>query len=264
VRRQLEKKEILAAHRNAQRLLRPLRVVNPFACQLTFLDDRTRTRRDHEKYLTLIDAIAFLHQYQRPVRRDGQNLEYVEVTVADIARANRIAGEVLGRSLDELPPQSRRLLLLIEEQVNKKCEEQKIEHRQCLFSRRDLRQWVGWSDTALKIHLHRLEEMEYLLIHRTARGQGYLYEMLYSGEGQDGNRFIMGLIDAGQLNTDYDFQRSGQNGAWSGGGQPLVRGVSGGGQGVQNGFHANGHQGRETDEAESTENIAQGELSYAR
>src|ERR1700678_1945735 len=41
-------------HQNAQRLLRPLAVVNPYAEDLTFLDDRTRMRRDHAKYLTLI------------------------------------------------------------------------------------------------------------------------------------------------------------------------------------------------------------------
>ena len=58
----------LTLHQNAQRLLRPLAVVNPFADRLTFLSDRTRTRRDHEKYLTLIDAIALLHQHQRPIR----------------------------------------------------------------------------------------------------------------------------------------------------------------------------------------------------
>jgi hypothetical protein len=46
-------------------------VVNPFADRLTFLDDRTRTRRDHEKYLTLIDAITLLHQHQRPIRKLG-------------------------------------------------------------------------------------------------------------------------------------------------------------------------------------------------
>ena len=45
---------ILQVHRNAQRLLRPLLVANPFARSLTFPDDRTRTRRDHVKYLTLI------------------------------------------------------------------------------------------------------------------------------------------------------------------------------------------------------------------
>ena len=54
------RKDTLALHRNAQRLLRPLLVANPFAESLTFLDDKTRTRRDHLKYLTLIRAIALL------------------------------------------------------------------------------------------------------------------------------------------------------------------------------------------------------------
>ena len=63
-----EKQSLISLHQNAQRLLKPLAVVNPYADQLTFLSDKTRTRRDHEKYLTLIDAIALLHQYQRPVK----------------------------------------------------------------------------------------------------------------------------------------------------------------------------------------------------
>jgi hypothetical protein len=45
-------------HRNAQRLLRPLAVVNPHARELTFPDSMTRTRRDHMKFLTLIRSIA--------------------------------------------------------------------------------------------------------------------------------------------------------------------------------------------------------------
>jgi len=63
-----DKDALIQLHRNAQRLLRPLAVVNPYADQLTFLSDKTRTRRDHEKYLTLIDAIALLHQHQRQVK----------------------------------------------------------------------------------------------------------------------------------------------------------------------------------------------------
>ncbi|MBN2193769.1 MAG: toprim domain-containing protein [Polyangiaceae bacterium] len=63
-----ERKRVLTVHRNAQRLLRPLAVVNPHACELTFLDHATRTRRDHMKYLTLIRTIALLHQYQREVK----------------------------------------------------------------------------------------------------------------------------------------------------------------------------------------------------
>ena len=92
--------------------MRPLDVVNPFADELTFTAERTRTRRDHEKYLTLIDAIALLHQYQRPTERDpatSESGEFIRVTLDDIALANRLAPELLGRSLDELPPQTRRL-----------------------------------------------------------------------------------------------------------------------------------------------------------
>ncbi len=59
---------LLKVHQDAQRLLKPLLVANPYARHLTFLDDRTRTRRDHVKYLTLIRTIALLHQYQRPVQ----------------------------------------------------------------------------------------------------------------------------------------------------------------------------------------------------
>jgi hypothetical protein len=62
-----ERSRLVKLHQNAQRLLRPLLVANPFAEKLTFLDDVTRTRRDHQKYLTLIRAVALLHQHQRPV-----------------------------------------------------------------------------------------------------------------------------------------------------------------------------------------------------
>jgi DNA primase len=44
-------------------------------------------RRDHTKYLGLIEAVALLHQYQRPVKvleHRGQKLRYIEVTKQDI------------------------------------------------------------------------------------------------------------------------------------------------------------------------------------
>jgi DNA primase catalytic core len=227
----LDRDATLRLHRNAQRLLRPLRVVNPFAQRLTFLDDRTRTRRDHMKYLTLIRTLALLHQHQRPVK-NANGVQYLEATLEDIATANRLASEVLGRSLDELPPQTRRLLLLVDEFVRAECERRKIARADFRFSRRDVRERIRWSDTALKVHLHRLEEMEYLLVHRAKRGQGFVYEMLYGGEGQDGKPFVMGLLDAATL--QYDEQRSGQNVAQSAPGQAVVSGQSAQSQGEPN------------------------------
>ncbi len=88
VRRQ-QRATLIKLHQNAQRLLKPLFVVNPFVEELTFPDALTRMRRDHMKYLTLIRAITLLHQHQRPVKT-SQGLSFIEVTRADIAKAQPI------------------------------------------------------------------------------------------------------------------------------------------------------------------------------
>ncbi len=220
----LEKDHLVALHRNAQRLVRPLSVINPYADQLTFLDDKTRTRRDHEKYLTLIDSIALLHQYQREVKTvnsNGKTIEYLEVQLSDIEIANRLAHDVLGRTLDELPAQTRNLLNLIQQMVISECKQQSLEQKDYRFSRRDVRETVQWSDTALKVHVARLVEMEYLLVHR-GRGGRYDYELLFDGNGTESH--LMGLINVEKLT--YDSNRSGQKENQSGGSQGLVRGQS--------------------------------------
>jgi DNA primase len=213
LKRKLERERILTIHRNAQRLLRPLSVVNPFAPRLTFLSDRTRTRRDHLKYLTLIRTITLLHQYQRPVKeRDG--LRYIEVTLADIEAANRLAHEVLGRSLDELPPQTRRLLTLLVERVDERCREKGVDRDQCLFTRRQVREWSGWSNTQSKVHLDRLEEFEYILPHRGTRGASYEYELLFDGDPGSERPQLVGL--AGTETLNYDAKFAGSEGEFAG------------------------------------------------
>ena len=196
------KAHLVKLHQNAQRLLRPLAVVNPYADRLTFLSDKTRTRRDHEKYLTLIDTIALLHQHQRPVRTmldAGQAVEYIEVTAEDIAQANAIAHEVLGRSLDELPPQTRRLLASVVEHVRGQARAQAIPQAEVRFTRRDVRAWTGWGDTQLRVHLTRLHELEYLVAHRGMRGQSFEYELAFDGDTGTEAPHLVGLIDADDL-----------------------------------------------------------------
>ena len=220
-----DRSRIRKLHQNAQRLLRPLAVVNPHARELTFLDHQTRTRRDHTKYLGLIRAIALLHQYQRPVREvehRGEKLRYIEATREDIALANRLAQEVLGRSLDELPPQTRRLLELTDELVAAETKRLGLDRCDYRFSRRQVREHTRWGNTQLRVHLERLVEMEYLLVHRGGRGQGFSYELLFDGRAVAADRFIAGLVDVGELAEDASTTPT-----WRGSGAELAGGVRG-------------------------------------
>jgi hypothetical protein len=236
-----ERERILALHQNAQRLIRPLFVVNPYAAELRFPDHQTRMRRDHTKYLGLIEAVALLHQYQRPVQtveHHGQKLRYIEVTREDIAIANKLAHEVLGRTLDELPPQTRRLLGLLDKMVTEATSKLGIDRGDFRFSRREVRERTGWGDTQLKVHLGRLVEMEYAIAHRGGgHSQRLGYELVYAPSAGGDGPFLPGLIDAGELGSGhgYDGNRSGQNEDQSGSGRPLVGPRSGGGRGAQSG-----------------------------
>jgi len=197
-----ERDDIIRQHQNAQRLLRPLAVVNPYAEQLAFADSRTRTRRDHEKYLTLIDSIALLHQYQRETKRIEQNaqvIEYIEVTLDDIALANNLAHEILGHSLDELPPPTRLLLQSLHALVADKIKAEGLRQNEVRFTRRDIREASGLSNSQVSVHLTRLVELEYVYAHYGRNGQRFVYELVFDGELDNRQPQLIGLIDVAQL-----------------------------------------------------------------
>ncbi|MFH1146931.1 MAG: CHC2 zinc finger domain-containing protein [Pseudomonadota bacterium] len=193
---------ITKKHKAANRLLRPVSVLNPYGKLLTFTSKSLRARRDQRKYINLILAIAYLFQYQRKVATmefAGQAMEYVNVTLADIARANDLAGEVLGRSLDELSPSSRQLLEHIKKMSEKACREKDLGLKDYRFSRRDIREYCGWSDFQVRLHISQLEELEYIYSVAGKRGKEYVYELVYTGGGEDGKPFLIGLIDVDEL-----------------------------------------------------------------
>jgi DNA primase len=198
-----ERQDLLKKLRNAQRLLAPVRIVNRYAPDLTFANERTRHRRDNEKYLTLIDAITLLHQYQRPRGQhlvNGRTVEVLETTLDDIALANELAPEVLGRSLDELPPQTRRLLGHIRGLIKRRNEGGKT--AAAMFSRKELREACGWSLTQVRVHLERLVDLEYLAIRRGRLGSQFIYELLVDVDAAEKLAHI-GLIDIERLRTTH-------------------------------------------------------------
>ena len=174
---------VLAIHRNAQRLLAAIPVVNPYAHELTFPDGSTRARRDHKKLLTLIRAIALLHQHQRDrkaAEHEGAAVEYIEVTRTDIDMARRLIDGALSGA-DELPPHTRHVLSMLDKMVRTVAGERGIEVADYRFSRREARERLGLGGTQLWTHLRRLVEAEYLIVHPSKRGRGVAYELVLDG-----------------------------------------------------------------------------------
>ena len=211
LRRKKQREAIFKRHHAFQRLLKPLPVVNPFEPLLSYAEDRLAVRRDNPKYLNLVLAVTFLYQFQRPVKHDGQSgLDYLETTLDDIAIANDLAAALFGQSLDDLSRPSRELLKLIRRMVDgmqrktgppdgKRAGGGVMAGAAATFNRRAVREFTGWSDYQVKIHIKALEELEYLVPLSGRRGQIFWYKLAWEGEGLEGERFLPGLIPVEEL-----------------------------------------------------------------
>ncbi|MGP8059801.1 MAG: CHC2 zinc finger domain-containing protein [Acidimicrobiales bacterium] len=213
-----QRREVTATHTAAQRLLAPVAVVNPHAPMLGFSDRATRHRRDNAKYLGLIRAVALAHQHQRPRRQvevEGRTVTYIEATAADVAAAERLCAHVLGTTVDELAPATRRLLVATRDFATGR--------HGAPFTRRELREATGMGDTQMKVHLARLVDLEYVVANRAGPATTYELAQPYdtdrSGEngdrsGPEGDRSAIGRFssrnDTSQLSeatgevSDYD------------------------------------------------------------
>ena len=128
---------------------------------------------------------------------DGEPVEYIEVTLEDIGRANGIANVVLGQSLDELARPSRTLLEGIFNMVKEMAVKNSID--EVYFTRRMIREFIGWSDWQIKVHIRQLEELEYLHIRIGSRGKEYAYALNYKGQGEDNSRFYLNLTPVEEI-----------------------------------------------------------------
>jgi hypothetical protein len=210
---------ILRKHRNFQRLLKPLPVVNRYADQLSYADDRLQGRRDQPKYLNLINAVALMRQMQKQARPvcngDAATVEYIEVDREDIRLANELATELLGHSLDELSrPATDLLQLLLKMQADGTAKKKSPEppaageaaRREAhwvqappAFTRRQIREFTGWSNARVHRYLQELIELEFVLMEHGRNGVLHRYRLAYDGQGQDGRKFLLGLKSVEEL-----------------------------------------------------------------
>ena len=187
-----KKEQATRLHQNAQRLLdTELEVINEYAPQLTFPVDRLKYRRGNDHYLELINTICFLRQKQKEVKEDKDIGKYIEVDKTDIEMANELFISVLGWTIDELSRPSRDLL----EAIVRYC--RATDNKE--FRRREIREYIKWGNTHLHNHLRKLEELEYVTSLNGTQGSKYSYRLLYEGDGENKEKFVIGLMSAREL-----------------------------------------------------------------
>lgn len=150
--------------------LKPVAVRNPYAEHLTLPAPVQRRRRTNRLYLAFIEAVAFYHQYQREVRTDAETgTPFIEVTVEDIAWANRLLGPVLVGRSDELSGACRRFFEALKAHLA-------AEGAAC-FRAAPVRRALGVSPSSLSRYLLALRQHGLLEIEGGSRVCGYVYRL---------------------------------------------------------------------------------------
>jgi len=169
-------------HWNAQRLLDPLPVVIPFADRLTFPSSWMRTRRDHARFLNLIEVSAFLHQHQRG--RDGGA---IVAAADDYAAAYGLAASVLTETLSDLKKPLREAY----GHVRGLCE-----RGEGAVTRREIREALQMPDSTVRNWLSELVSLEYLETESGGAGRTTRYRL--TGRGPKGD-VVLGLLSPDEL-----------------------------------------------------------------
>ncbi|WP_159246090.1 hypothetical protein [Tenacibaculum maritimum] len=156
---------------NVQRVLKPIKVINPFAEYLELPQSVFKPRRTNSHYLQFINAITFYKQYQRSVSTDKQTGEmYIETTIEDIKEANELITEVLLRKSDTITGATRNYL----ENLKKYLEENK----QTTYTSTEIRRRLRIKESTLRNYHKQLLLEGYIRKVKAEKGKMYHYEII--------------------------------------------------------------------------------------
>jgi len=160
---------IIEAHHAAQRLLSPRLIVNPFASRLVFPDALMRSRRDHERFVDLIAAVAHLRQFQKSEKesRDnesGQTVRYIDCDLVDYRIAYRILCATLPATLSSFPPSALELYEAVRELLRGKAKREGLKTIEVSLTQREIREATGFAQRWIKRYLQLLADWEYVVV----------------------------------------------------------------------------------------------------
>jgi hypothetical protein len=188
-----------------QRLLKPLTVTFSRDLRLAWPYSRLQMRREQQKFVSLVKAITLLHQHQRKTgtmkRADGGKMEYVQATQRDVDLALELGREVFARNVDDVAPTARKLLSEIVLLVKEKYDDLRGNDPKgdllmsgVPFTRKELRERIGWSETQVRRNLDQLVEL------------GYIGRI----NGRQGSTFRYLLLDDGSADPEFCFGNEGE------------------------------------------------------
>ncbi|MGH7337952.1 MAG: hypothetical protein ACREI7_10255, partial [Myxococcota bacterium] len=174
-----ERAALVERWRNAQRLLEPLAVEIPFAEEIRFPVRTVRSRRDHERFLGLVMASAFVHQRQR-ARREGAGPDgraIVAASVDDYAIAYELGRESIRLAQVDVGKAALDLLAVIFERVGEAAGRLGIERHEVAFSCGELCRWSGRPRATVGRQLRELVRQEQVLVASGGRGRLLRYRL---------------------------------------------------------------------------------------
>ena len=160
--------------KNAQRLLRKVRVINPYAPELDIPDCVFKKLRTNMHYLKLIEIITFYHQYQREWKTDQEGKPYIETTLEDIELANWLVKDTLIRKSDELSGDLRGFF----ESLKHYLKNQEGTEEQTSFYAKEIRKTFRLHPQKLSRFLINLEKRGLIKLVSNNRQTGYEYQII--------------------------------------------------------------------------------------
>lgn len=109
------------------------------------------------------------------VEVEARSVRYVEASADVAALGVRLAERVLTRGADDLAPQTRRLLVALETHVTERAVSEGVAPEAITFTRRELRELLGWFEHQVRIGLARLVALEYLVAVPGGTGRQHRY-----------------------------------------------------------------------------------------
>jgi predicted transcriptional regulator len=183
-----EQQRIKELMQNCQRILQPIKVVNPYAEYLQLPVAVFKPRRTNKHYLDFIEAITFYHQYQREQKADESTGEiYIETTIQDIEEANKLMKEILLRKADELSGACRNYF----EQLKKYLEETKL----TTFTNRSTGQALRIAHSTIKRYHFELHNAGLIKTIHDKKSKTYWYEITTAQEYEQLKASINNALD---------------------------------------------------------------------